>query len=257
MVGSWLRSLPHGVKVILATIGFSVASSFALFAFFLPLIIEHRLISYRFNVWYVWNFFYSMSLYFVVVACFAAYVYLLTGEWRPEARIFVITFFTTFWGIVGTWLTAIFYSGTPGDPLIVMKMWASWVGITIFLFFSFYLLGVSALAVLAYRVYKFVHASARIFLALSVTAFLLAFVCISMLIRIFDLRSFLLVAFFAYCISLTTTAVFNKRVQDMLEKKGRRNEESCFDSVRDSSINRRCLRGLHLDNRQRFRQPQS
>jgi len=218
MVGAWVRSLPHGVKVILTTIGLLIASFFALFAFFLPFIIEHRLISYRFSAWYVWNFFYGMSLYFVVVGCFAAYVYLLTGEWRLEAKIFVITFFTMFWGIVGTWLAAILYMGAPGDPLIVMKMWASYYGIFVFLAVSFHSFGVSAFAVLAYRVYKFIHASARIFLALSVTAFLLAFVCISMLIHVFDLESFRLVAFFAYCISLTIAAIFSKPVRETLKK---------------------------------------
>lgn len=218
MVGSWVKLLLGGVKVFVATICLAVASFFAMFAVFLPLIHEHRLVSYRFSAWYVWNFFYGLSLYFIIVACLAVITYLFIRSARPEVKIFVITFLTAFTGYIGTKASSSCYWGSPLPPFFVIIMWQGWLAGVIYTLLSLYLLAVSAFVVLAYRVYKSVHGTPKVFLSLLVATLLSAFICISVLIPIVSLGLLLLEALFSYCIALTIAAVFNKPLRETLEK---------------------------------------
>lgn len=147
------------VKIFLSSCFLSMIVFFVTFLVFLPLIYEHRLISFRLSLGYVVNFLYSMSLYLVLSSVLSVVIYRFVKPMRVEGKIFFITFGTIFWAIVGALSTASLYWGGVSlhllNPFGVIAMWGNLWVVLGFLFISFYLLVISVSVVIMYKIYEF------------------------------------------------------------------------------------------------------
>jgi len=101
------------VRVFLVTFLLSLAAFFIMFAVGMPLVYEHRLISFRLSLSYVLNFLYDMSLYFVLAGALSVFLYRFVKSMRVEVKIFISVFVTAFWATVGALVTASLYWGNP------------------------------------------------------------------------------------------------------------------------------------------------
>ena len=149
-----MRFLTTEVKVFLLAISLTVVVLSFIFAVPLPLYNEHGLVSSRFYAWYVTNFFYSMSLYFVFTALFYVLIYCLTKPLRNEVKVFAITFFTVFWGVPGFLLTNSAYWGNVGHPLWVIFIWNQWWMPAEMLGIALLSLMPAGFSVLVYEIYR-------------------------------------------------------------------------------------------------------